>query len=185
MTKPSIPRLNLEKITAQQLQLHQQQANLQNHSASLSSSSSPNHRHNKVSGSNNSSANSSPSYNNSRKSPSSSPSNNSNSRKSPVLRNVNFPYILGSLIGRGNFGDVYFGMNANSGENLAIKQIFRNRNNTRNNEVALQSFLREVELVSKLRHPHVVGYLGIAISPNSFSIFMEYCSGGSLSNMLR
>ena len=89
-----------------------------------------------------------------------SPSTSASSKKSPGLRNVSFPYLQGTLIGTGNFGDVYFGMNAISGECIAIKQIQRIHGSKKHN-LALQTFQREVDVVCKLRHPHVVGYLGI------------------------
>ena len=85
----------------------------------------------------------------------------------------------GNVLGQGAFGKVYMGLNEDTGEMIAIKQI------PIGNDEALESLTQEIELLKSLNHPHIVRYLGVhkSESENVMNILMEYIPGGSLSNL--
>lgn len=43
---------------------------------------------------------------------------------------------------------------------------------------------REIDILSGLRHPNIVQYLGACRTPHGWCLVMEYCRRGSLENML-
>jgi len=60
------------------------------------------------------------------------------------------------LIGEGAFGRVYKGLNAVTGETVAIKQLPL----AGVNADKLETLQKEVNLLRKLRHPNIVKYIG-------------------------
>ena len=86
----------------------------------------------------------------------------------------------GAQIGKGTFGNVFVGMNATTGERFAIKQIGL-VDGSRTEVARLET---EILLMKRLRHKHIVRYLGTARDPHALFIFMEYVPGGSIASML-
>jgi len=98
------------------------------------------------------------------------------------LRKLPFSYNRHQMLGKGAFSTVYFATNASTGEFMALKHLETARNShTKSTANAMQ---KEIEVVSKLRHPHVVGYLGMTQDSDSIQIFMEYCPCGTLASFL-
>ena len=62
---------------------------------------------------------------------------------------------------------------------MAVKEILISEHKSRVNNV-----IKEVRLLSKLDHPHVVKYLGTDFQKNVLFVFMEYVPGGSVESML-
>lgn len=54
-----------------------------------------------------------------------------------------------------------------------------------NTEKLMQALEAEAELLSVLRHPNVVQYLGTCTDPGSMCIVTEYCGNGSLADVIR
>ncbi|CAI9772410.1 unnamed protein product [Fraxinus pennsylvanica] len=83
-------------------------------------------------------------------------------------------------LGRGSAGRVYKGM-LPSGQLVAIKQISKgNKSNTSD------SFYREIEGLSRVRHPNLVCLFGCCIEDGEQYLVYEYCSAGNLAqNVLR
>ncbi|CAI9759265.1 unnamed protein product [Fraxinus pennsylvanica] len=83
-------------------------------------------------------------------------------------------------LGRGSAGQVYRGM-LPSGQLVAIKQIYKgNKSNTSD------SFYREIEGLSRVRHPNLVCLFGCCIEDGDQYLVYEYCSAGNLAqNVLR
>ncbi|KAH6623621.1 hypothetical protein F5144DRAFT_658582 [Chaetomium tenue] len=75
-------------------------------------------------------------------------------------RQTTFRWFKGQLIGKGTFGRVYLGMNATTGEFLAVKEV----------EVNPKAAQGDQKKMQELR---------------SISIFLEYISGGSIGSCLR
>ena len=48
----------------------------------------------------------------------------------------------------------------------------------------LASVCREVEVLRRLRHPHIVEFYGACTKPPHWCLVMEYAEGGTLSNLL-
>lgn len=100
-----------------------------------------------------------------------------------------FRIIRGQLIGKGTFGRVYLGMNADNGEVLAVKQVDINprlagqdRDRVKDMVSALN---QEIDTMQHLEHPNIVQYLGCERGEYSISIYLEYISGGSVGSCLR
>ncbi|KAH3745847.1 Mitogen-activated protein kinase kinase kinase ANP1 [Pelomyxa schiedti] len=87
-------------------------------------------------------------------------------------------------VGRGGFGTVYLGMNKDTGEIFAVKQIEIENISDENAQQLLKSYDKEIQLMKKLVHPNIVKYLGATIDGLMLNIFMEYVGGGSLSSIL-
>ncbi|KAJ6928808.1 mitogen-activated protein kinase kinase kinase 2-like [Populus alba x Populus x berolinensis] len=95
-------------------------------------------------------------------------------------------YRKGELIGCGAFGHVYMGMNSDSGELLAIKQVSIAANGaTREKAQAhIRELEEEVRLLQNLSHPNIVRYLGVVQEEETINILLEFVPGGSISSLL-
>ena len=83
-----------------------------------------------------------------------------------------------SRIGSGAHGDVYKGLFC--GSTVAIKLLKK----TSVAPEELQALRREVEVLSALRHPNCVLFLGAGLQPPAVFIVMEHCELGSLADLL-
>ncbi|CAN8269618.1 unnamed protein product [Cochlearia groenlandica] len=92
----------------------------------------------------------------------------------------------GELIGAGAFGRVYMGMNLDSGELLAIKQVLIAPNSASKEKTQghIRELEEEVQLLKNLSHPNIVRYLGTVRESDSLNILMEFVPGGSISSLL-
>ncbi|ONM21680.1 NPK1-related protein kinase 2 [Zea mays] len=92
----------------------------------------------------------------------------------------------GELIGAGAFGQVYLGMNLDSGELLAVKQVLIGRSNaTREKAQAhIKELEEEVKLLKNLSHPNIVRYLGTVREEDTLNILLEFVPGGSIQSLL-
>ncbi|CAJ1977251.1 unnamed protein product [Sphenostylis stenocarpa] len=107
----------------------------------------------------------------------------------------------GQLIGSGAFGHVYMGMNLDSGELIAIKQVliapgsaYKGNTQLRGSvssghyvdecQANIRELEEEVKLLKNLKHPNIVRYLGTAREENSLNILLEFVPGGSISSLL-
>jgi len=80
-------------------------------------------------------------------------------------------------IGRGGFGEVFLGRY--NGSLVAVKKLFESPVGK-----GLDEFKREVSVLSTLRHPSIVLWLGACtVSPNT-AIILEYMDRGSLHDVL-
>ena len=107
----------------------------------------------------------------------------------PQKRNNTYRVIRGQLIGKGTYGRVYVGINATTGEVLAIKQVEVSQKGKNADKSALRDMVasldREIDTMQHLEHPNIVQYLGCERKEFSISIFLEYISGGSIGSCLR
>eukprot|EP01012_Entosiphon_sulcatum_P025075 TRINITY_DN30341_c0_g1_i1.p1 TRINITY_DN30341_c0_g1~~TRINITY_DN30341_c0_g1_i1.p1 ORF type:complete len:585 (-),score=53.05 TRINITY_DN30341_c0_g1_i1:31-1785(-) len=88
-------------------------------------------------------------------------------------------YKIAGLLGKGGFAEVFLGMNSETGELIAVKQLAQG--GTPDQQAALE---REIDLLKKLRHPRIVTYLGSDRRSESFRVLLEYVPGGSLGSLL-
>ena len=107
----------------------------------------------------------------------------------PSKRNNTYRVIRGQLIGKGTYGRVYVGINATTGEVLAIKQVEVNPKGAGQDKDKIKDMVssldREIDTMQHLEHPNIVQYLGCERKEYSISIFLEYISGGSIGSCLR
>ncbi|KAJ9449527.1 Mitogen-activated protein kinase kinase kinase 3 [Diplonema papillatum] len=90
-------------------------------------------------------------------------------------------YASGKLLGEGSYGKVFVGMTPD-GELVALKALLLPRMDQ--SSQVLKDLINEVAVLSKLRHNHIVGYNGSALTRDHLVICMEYMPGGSLANLL-
>jgi len=79
----------------------------------------------------------------------------------------------GEILGQGAFGVVYLGLNIDTGELMAVKQIAVEEVSSKEVSV-LQN---EIHTLKSLLHPNIVRYIGTEITPSALSIFLEYIPG--------
>jgi serine/threonine protein kinase len=82
-----------------------------------------------------------------------------------------------SLIGQGSTSIVYLGLLKNS-THIAVKEIQGVQEET------LTAFQRELCILVKVKHPHIVSFLGLIHESYPLRLCLEYCQGGSLFDLL-
>ncbi|KAG0210111.1 Suppressor of Sensor Kinase (SLN1) [Mortierella sp. GBA30] len=87
---------------------------------------------------------------------------------------------MAKYIGSGTFGTVYLGTNTDTGELIAVKEI-RFQNASMN---LVKSIHDEMKVMKMMHHPNIVRYDNIEVHRHKVFIFMEYCQGGSLADLL-
>ncbi|PWA81071.1 Protein kinase, ATP binding site-containing protein [Artemisia annua] len=107
--------------------------------------------------------------------------NNKQNEEHRVIR-----WRKGELIGCGAFGHVYMGMNLDSGELLAVKQvsIAANSASKEKTQVHIRELEEEVKLLKNLSHSNIVRYLGTVREEETLNILLEFVPGGSISSLL-
>lgn len=104
-------------------------------------------------------------------------------------RQATFKWFKGPLIGKGTYGRVYLGMNATTGDFLAVKQVEVNKHASNGDSELLKEMIaalnQEIETMQHLDHINIVQYLGCERKEMSISIFLEYIPGGSIGSCLR
>ncbi|KAL5060992.1 hypothetical protein RYX36_032596 [Vicia faba] len=108
---------------------------------------------------------------------------------SPPIPKENVPQIRwrkGELIGCGAFGHVYVGMNLDSGELLAVKQVLIAASSASKEKAQahVKELEEEVKLLKDLSHPNIVRYLGTVREEDTLNILLEFVPGGSISSLL-
>ena len=73
-------------------------------------------------------------------------------------------------IGEGGYGDVYLGKWL--GQEVAIKQYGKNSSKKRTTKKTTD-FIKEVEVISNLRHPNIVLYMGVCINFSNYLMITE------------
>lgn len=87
---------------------------------------------------------------------------------------------LGPLIGVGGSGKVFQGLDSDTGELFAAKEL----------EVSSAKLVRRVEeevaMLARLRHRHIIAYLGTEVLPaeDKAFVFLEYAAGGSVRKLV-
>ncbi|KAG2450362.1 hypothetical protein HYH02_004867 [Chlamydomonas schloesseri] len=89
-------------------------------------------------------------------------------------------FQLQSVLGKGAYGTVYAAIDTASGERVAIKVIPV----TEQDREEFKQIQREVAFLADCNHPNVVRYLGSYRLSGELWIVMEYCGGGSVSDLL-
>ncbi|CBH11699.1 protein kinase, putative [Trypanosoma equiperdum] len=90
-------------------------------------------------------------------------------------------------IGRGMFGDVFRATDLDTGAELAVKQIIVSSDIDRDTEKQLCALEREIRVMRKLNHKHIVKYFSSRRDEGccALLIYMEYISGGTIASKLK
>ena len=96
------------------------------------------------------------------------------SRQLSASRNFdNIKWKKGQLLGVGGYGSVYLGL-LETGEIIAVKQIeFAHPGSDPALIQKLEEAKKEIEIMKRLQHDHIVQYLGSQVQDNVISIFLE------------
>lgn len=96
--------------------------------------------------------------------------------------NITMRWQQGHFVGGGTFGNVYAAMNLDSGHLMAVKEI--RLQDPKLIPTIAEQIREEMGVLEVLDHPNVVSYYGIEVHRDRVYIFMEFCAGGSLANLL-
>ncbi|KAI0526497.1 kinase-like domain-containing protein [Xylaria bambusicola] len=91
------------------------------------------------------------------------------------------PFLIGSEIGKGSFAQVYMGKHKVSGAAVAIKSVEL----ARLNKKLKDNLYSEIQILKKLRHPHIVALHDCVESTTHINLVMEYCELGDLSLFIK
>jgi serine/threonine protein kinase len=86
-------------------------------------------------------------------------------------------YDFGPILGEGNFSSVNLCQHRITRESVAIKVLEKNR--IKNHE-DLERIGREIRIMRKVRHPHIIQFYEIQESKEHLYFVMEYANGGEL-----
>ncbi|RDB29221.1 MAP kinase kinase kinase mkh1 [Hypsizygus marmoreus] len=105
------------------------------------------------------------------------------------FKKATFQWVKGELLGKGSYAYVYLGLNATTGEIMAVKQVelqqtANDRLHSRHREIT-EALNFERKTLMDLDHANIVQYLGYEESPQYLSIFLEYVPGGTISSCLQ
>ena len=91
-------------------------------------------------------------------------------------------YQLTESIGSGNYAEVYKAWYSERSRFVAIKAI----DLTKDNENYRENFLKtEMQIITRLKHQHIVKHYEMAQAKNKVYMIMEYCANGSVTDWLR
>lgn len=91
-------------------------------------------------------------------------------------------YRVGKILGRGAFGKVNLAMHKLVRKLVALKSLNKEIFNDKDEKIKI---LKEVSLLLKLRHSHVVKIYETIETSKHIVIVMELCAGGDLLNYVR
>ena len=86
----------------------------------------------------------------------------------------------GEVLGQGAYGTVYLGLNLDTGELMAVKQL----DTSEVSEREVMQLENEIELMRGLSHPNIVSYIGTEKTSSELSIFLEFVPGGSIGKII-
>ena len=92
------------------------------------------------------------------------------------LNDPNEAYELVELLGEGSYGSVYRAKQKSTRNNVAIKILPDSGDD-------LNSLEQEIEFLRRLCSPYVVSYIESYLFDHELWIVMEYCAGGSVSDL--
>eukprot|EP00038_Savillea_parva_P030118 m.75616 g.75616 ORF g.75616 m.75616 type:complete len:529 (-) comp9006_c0_seq2:1310-2896(-) len=88
-------------------------------------------------------------------------------------------YDAGAFLGQGSYGKVSTVLEKKSGITWACKEVAKERADT----MALRMIDREIIILKKVAHPHIVALHEVYETPETTFIIMEICNGGTLEDV--
>ena len=86
------------------------------------------------------------------------------------------------LVGQGSYGDVYKG--TWQGLQVAVKKVNLPEGDSRRADIILQDFVRELQVLTSIRHPNVLNVFGVCPEAKSPAVVTEFMGRGSVFDML-
>ena len=87
------------------------------------------------------------------------------------------PFLIGDMLGKGGFGEVRVGTNQLNGEKVALKFL---RKSEIMNLVAAERTATEIQVLSTLKHPHIIQLVMHLETPKYVVLAFELMNGGDL-----
>ncbi|TSK13491.1 NUAK family SNF1-like kinase 1 [Bagarius yarrelli] len=106
-----------------------------------------------------------------------SPQSGAGVKKHHHKHNLKHRYELLETLGRGTYGKVKKAIERHSGRVVAIKSIKKEKIKDEQDMVHIR---REIEIMSSLRHPHIISIYEVFENKDKIVIVMEYASKGEL-----
>ncbi|KAJ3434381.1 serine/threonine-protein kinase [Anaeramoeba flamelloides] len=89
-------------------------------------------------------------------------------------------FVRQERVGKGNFGEVYKGINKQTGETVAIKII-----NLEETEDEIEDIKKEMTILQQCISPYIIKYQGSYLKNEDLWIIMEFMGGGSVQDLLQ
>ena len=93
--------------------------------------------------------------------------------------------ILDKCIGRGAFGIVQLGVNEDTGQQAAVKELHFPSGEKGKAMELMENAAGEIMLMKQLNHPNIVRFLGAKRDAYTLYVYMEYVSGGTVASLVR
>ncbi len=90
-------------------------------------------------------------------------------------------YRLVRVLGKGGFANVYLAYDSVLDQQVAIKILKLGMASKSDQD----RFLREARIGARLRHPNIAQVIDILQAPDGLQMIMEYCPGGTLSELVK
>src|SRR5438270_11899403 len=90
-------------------------------------------------------------------------------------------YLLGDVVGKGSFGEVYEAKDLWRNQPQAIKAILENH---LKNPKFRDGFIREAEILATLNNPYIVSINNLLFEGNRLYLVMPFINGGTLQKVL-
>lgn len=87
--------------------------------------------------------------------------------------------VIGEMLGRGFFGQVYKVTHKETKEVMVLKELYRWVDDD-----AQRNFLKEVAVLRSLSHRNVLRFIGVLYKEKKLHLITEYISGGTLATLL-
>eukprot|EP00826_Nyctotherus_ovalis_P001788 TRINITY_DN10317_c0_g1_i7.p1 TRINITY_DN10317_c0_g1~~TRINITY_DN10317_c0_g1_i7.p1 ORF type:complete len:297 (-),score=86.15 TRINITY_DN10317_c0_g1_i7:135-1025(-) len=84
----------------------------------------------------------------------------------------------------GSFGNVFFGLNKDTGEVMAVKQVPLVNIAGANTLEKIRALEVEIDILSRLQHKNIVRYIGSSRKKDNLNILLEYEGGGSIAKLI-
>mmetsp|Transcript_5983 Transcript_5983/g.6202 ORF Transcript_5983/g.6202 Transcript_5983/m.6202 type:complete len:509 (-) Transcript_5983:103-1629(-) len=91
-------------------------------------------------------------------------------------------FHLFKSIGKGSYGEVFFGKNVKTNKDCAVKALKKELLQVDNMETYIH---QELKILKLFNHKNIVGFMGIKETKNNYYIAMEHANGGSLKDYLQ
>lgn len=101
-----------------------------------------------------------------------------------AVAGASFTWVRGETIGRGAFGCVFKALDQHTGRILAVKEVLINPMSEEDNRFRFE-LENEVAILSTLSHMHIVSYLGHDYVGECLYLYLEYVSGGTVTQALQ
>ncbi|KAJ3029165.1 Serine/threonine-protein kinase 33 [Rhizophlyctis rosea] len=94
---------------------------------------------------------------------------------------VDVHYTLGKKLGQGSFGTVHIIQHKATNKTYACKIVKKKRGSP----VLYEQLQREIAIMKRVNHPHIVQLYEVYETPRKYFLVMEYCRGGDLVQRIR